>query len=52
MEVTQVRCLVSRAGSIAGHFNADMVFISGVPHVVFEGSVSRMGLKNQFMLFP
>ena len=36
MEVTKVHCLVSRAGSIVGHFNADMVFISGVPHIVFE----------------
>lgn len=36
MDVTKVRCLVSRVGSVVGHFNADMIFISGVPHVVFE----------------
>lgn len=35
-EVTQIRCLVERAGRMIGHFNADMIFISGVPHVVFE----------------
>ena len=34
--VTKIRCLVSRAGLIAGHFDADMIFIGGVPHVVFE----------------
>jgi len=37
MNSTVIRCLVSRAGSIVGLFNMDMVFVSENPHVVFEG---------------
>ena len=43
MEVTTVRCLVSRGGSIVGFANADLVFISGVPHVAFDWEVEADG---------
>jgi hypothetical protein len=38
MQVTKIRTLVTRYGSVVGLFNMDMVFLSGVPHVVFEWS--------------
>jgi len=38
MQVTKIRSLVSRDGSMIGLFNMDMVFIAGVPHAVFEWS--------------
>ncbi len=36
MEITKTRCLISRSGKIAGHFNADTIFIDSIPYVVFE----------------
>jgi len=43
MNSTVIRCLVSRAGSIVGLFNMDMVFVSENPHVVFEGKARTDG---------
>ena len=50
MEVTKTRCLISRSGSIIGHFNADTIFIDGIPHVVFEWEVSPDGSRKPLHL--
>ena len=33
--VTKVRCLITRAGKTA-HYNADLIFVAGIPTIVFE----------------
>lgn len=40
----KVRCLISRAGNTA-HYDADLAYISGVPHVVFEWDVRPGGAE-------
>ncbi|TLM64572.1 MAG: hypothetical protein FDZ69_11595 [Deltaproteobacteria bacterium] len=46
MEVTKVRCIVERAGLNVGHFDADMIFISDIPHVVFEWEPQSDGTEK------
>jgi hypothetical protein len=35
MEISNVRCLVSRDGEMLGMYTLDLAFIDGAPHVVF-----------------
>lgn len=36
MNVNKVRCLVEHADSDIDHMDAEVVFISGIPHAIFE----------------
>lgn len=36
MDVFKCRHMVMRAGRNVGHFNGDLVFIEGAPHIVIE----------------
>lgn len=38
MDITKTRCLISRAGQVVGHFNADTIKIDGDIYLVFEWS--------------
>ncbi|MDE2600566.1 MAG: hypothetical protein KGL40_13180 [Rhodocyclaceae bacterium] len=35
MEISAIRCLVSRHGEMLGMYTLDLAFIDGAPHVVF-----------------
>lgn len=48
-EVTKIRCLISRAGRI-GHFEADVIFIDNIPHVVFEWELQADGSEKPIYL--
>jgi hypothetical protein len=41
--VTTVRHTMSRAGKHLGHFNSDLIFVSGIPMVVIEWKSSPQG---------
>lgn len=36
MEISSVRCLVSRSGEMLGMYSLDLAFVNGSPHAVFE----------------
>ena len=41
MEISTIRCLVSRHGEMLGMYTLDLAFIEGAPHVVFAWKESE-----------
>lgn len=43
MEISSVRCLVSRSGEMLGMYSLDLAFVNGSPHAVFEWAQGAEG---------
>lgn len=52
IEVSKVRCLVSRAGSMVGMFNLDMIDFAGDNYIVFQWEQKDDGSRRPLYMAP